>query len=241
MNERTRLLLVLAPILISGTAAFSMNYPAYLDSQRLHEELKQKEDELKSLQDKLAERASVDQSHKTLESEIQSLRNEIPKAPYLDLLMLDVQRMADAADIDIIAVEKPDERNSGGVENSVDAADLEVLEAGMGKNQQNKNLNQSPNQNNSQNKPGEAKTGEGNSIGVKQMTRRLYLTGDYGKLIQFMKRLESYQRVLSVNQLSVAMTGGPGLQNKSPAGERAQKLKLKQPVMSFLLNIYYLP
>lgn len=217
-----------------------MNYPAYLDSQRLHEELKQKEDELKSLQDKLTERASVDQNHKTLESEIQSLRNEIPQAPYLDLLMLDVQRMADAAEIDIIAVEKPDERNSGGVETSVDAADLEVLEAGRGKNQQNKILNQSSNQN-SQNKPGEPKTEERNAMGVKQMTRRLYLTGDYGKLIQFMKRLESYQRVLSVNQLSVAMAGGPGLQNKSPAGERAQKLKLKQPVMSFLLNIYYLP
>jgi hypothetical protein len=241
MNERTRLLLVLAPILISGTAAFSMNYPAYLDSQRLHEELKQKEDELKSLQDKLAERASVDQSHKTLESEIQNLRNEIPQAPYLDLLMLDVQRMADAADIDIIAVEKPDERNSGGTETSVDAADLEVLEAGLNKNQAGKNIALNLNKNTNQNKQIEPKAEERNSMGVKQMTRRLYLTGDYGKLIQFMKRLESYQRVLSVNQLSVAMAGGPGLQNKSPAGERAQKLKLKQPVMSFLLNIYYLP
>ncbi|HNG22313.1 MAG TPA: hypothetical protein PLI59_24190, partial [Candidatus Obscuribacter sp.] len=63
----------------------------------------------------------------------------------------------------------------------------------------------------------------------------------YNSLIDFMKRMEAYQRVLSVNSLSIALASSPNGQNKSAAGEKAQKLKLSQPVLSFMLNIYYLP
>ena len=86
-------------------------------------------------------------------------------------------------------------------------------------------------------KPAEAP----NPLGLKQVTKRLFVTGEYQDLIAFVKHLETYQRVISLKDLSVAIAAGDNTASKNAAAERAQKLKLAKPVMSFLLNVYYLP
>lgn len=232
MNSRTRLLIVLGPLLISLTAAFALVYPTFLEWQAAKDELAKQEDELRDLQGKLAEKAGLASNHKSLEADINGLRNEVPRAPYLDLLMLDLERMANAAGVDIISVEKLEEKSNAA---AADGADLEVLNSAGALVKDNKLLDK----NKVQDK--DKKTDAANSMGVKQITRRLYLTGNYSALITFMKRLESYQRVLSVKELDVAIGARPDGQSQSPASQKAQKLKLTQPVLSFLLNVYYLP
>jgi Tfp pilus assembly protein PilO len=86
-------------------------------------------------------------------------------------------------------------------------------------------------------KPAEAP----NPLGLKQVTKRLFVTGEYQDLIAFVKHLETYQRVISLKDLSVAIAASDNTASKNAAAERAQKLKLTKPVMSFLLNVYYLP
>lgn len=244
MNRRTRMMLVFGPLALSATAALSLTYPAFLDSQHEHEELAKQEIELKEVESKLTDRASADASHKALKEDISNLRNEVPHAPYLDLLLLDLERMALASKVDIISVEKQEEK-SGNNQTAADGADLEVLEAAGVKDRKVNlpaPLQSLSNQVQGQNKAkDETKPPEQNNMGVKQLSRRVYITGEYNSLIDFMKRMEAYQRVLSVNSLSIALAGSPTGQNKSAAGEKAQKLKLSQPVLSFMLNIYYLP
>lgn len=231
MNSRTRLIIVLGPLLISLTAAFALVYPTFLEWQAAKEELGKQETELRDLQGKLAEKAGLDSSHKTLEADINGLRNEVPRAPYLDLLMLDLERMANAAGVDIISVEKLEEKSNAA---AADGADLETLNSAGVLVKDNKLLDKNKVEK-------DKKEAAANSMGVKQITRRLYLTGNYSDLISFMKRLESYQRVLSVKELDVAIAARPDGQSQSPATQKAQKLKLNQPVLSFLLNVYYLP
>lgn len=231
MNSRTRLLIVLGPLLISLTAAFALVYPTFLEWQAAKEELGKQESELRDLQGKLAEKAGLDSNHKTLEADINGLRNEVPRAPYLDLLMLDLERMANAAGVDIISVEKLEEKSNAA---AADGADLETLNSAGVLVKDNKLLDKNKVEK-------DKKEAAANSMGVKQITRRLYLTGNYSDLISFMKRLESYQRVLSVKELDVAIGARPDGQSQSPATQKAQKLKLNQPVLSFLLNVYYLP
>ncbi len=246
MNRRTRMLIVFGPLAVSATGALALTYPAFLDSQHEHEELAKQEIELQEVKGKLTDKASADASHKALQEDINSLRNEVPHAPYLDLLLLDLERMALASRVDIISVEKQDEKGANN-QTPADGADLEVLEA-AGLKDRKVNL-PAPLQNLSnqvqgqgQNKAKDENKGpEQNNMGVKQLSRRVYITGDYNSLIDFMKRMEAYQRVLSVNSLSIALASSPNGQNKSAAGEKAQKLKLSQPVLSFMLNIYYLP
>jgi hypothetical protein len=76
---------------------------------------------------------------------------------------------------------------------------------------------------------------------LKSVVKQVYVTGDYAGLVAFMKMLESYQRIVGVSQVVVAVKSddSEGLRNASI--ERAERLKLKQPLLSFLLTLYYLP
>jgi len=236
MTPRNRLLLVALPLLFSTTAAFALTYPAVLDYQREKEELTKQETELADLKGKLVEKNALDNNRRMLQADIDNLRNEVPKAPYLDLLMLDLEKMAEQAQVDIIAVEKPLEVGAAG-KVSADMADLETIEAATNKVTA-ANIAKTMGV---AEKPGAKVDPPANSLGVKQMTRKLYLTGEYNKLVDFMKHLEAYQRVLAVKNPSIAIASTDGPQTHSDAGDRAQKMKLKEPVMSFSLNIYYLP
>jgi hypothetical protein len=55
-----------------------------------------------------------------------------------------------------------------------------------------------------------------------------------------MRKLENYQRVIGINNVSVAL---PSADNelKAQAADKANRLKVTQPMMSFVMTIYYLP
>ena len=76
---------------------------------------------------------------------------------------------------------------------------------------------------------------------LKKLIKEVYVTSDYDSIIKLMQKLERYQRVTGVRQVAVAMPGDNNEGQPVPAAERAKKLGLHQPVMSFLMTLYYLP
>ncbi|MFA6209363.1 MAG: hypothetical protein WCT03_03025 [Candidatus Obscuribacterales bacterium] len=236
MTPFQRNVLAFGPLTLGATILCAMTYPAYLDSEREHTDLATKKTEYQEITLKMAERDRLDNLKRSLEGDINSLRNAVPKAPYLDLLVLDLERMASQSKVNILALEQP-EKASGPNETN----DLEELMKPSKTAGQSKILPQikpfvQPTAVNGA-KPVEAP----NPLGLKQVTKRLFVTGEYQDLIAFVKHLETYQRVISLKDLSVATAANDSTASKNAAAERAQKLKLAKPVMSFLLNVYYLP
>jgi Tfp pilus assembly protein PilO len=234
-NKNFLLILTFAPLALAITLGFSYVYPLYEESQRQHQELEEKRTELKTLEDKMAERARLGTTKKRLEDDITSLRNAVPQEPCLDLLMLDLSKMAGNSKVQILSLEGSDEKKSDSDGSADEDSDLEeVLSFANRPKVKNKNKSET-------NKPQQAQTVS--PLGIKQLSRRVYITGNFADLINFLKELESYQRVLSIRDLSLAQSLNQDFQSrdKSDAQEKAQHLKSNQPVMSFLLNIYYLP
>ena len=236
MTPFQRNLLAFGPLTLGATILCAMTWPAYLDSEREHADLTTKKKEYQEITLKAAERDRLDNLKRSLEGDINSLRNAVPKAPYLDLLVLDLERMASESKVNILALEQP-EKASGNTETndleelmkpSKGAGQAKVLPPikpfGAGAAATNGKVVEAP-----------------NPLGLKQVTKRLFITGEYQDLITFVKHLETYQRVISLKDLSVAIAASDNTQSKNAAGERAQKLKSAKPVMSFLLNVYYLP
>jgi Tfp pilus assembly protein PilO len=226
-------LITFGPLAIGLTIAFALTYPTFTESQREHDEVTAKKMEYEGIMARAADRDRLSKIKTTLQSDIDTLRKTIPRAPYLDLLMLDVEHMANESKVDIIGLEAPEKANSNTPEtNDVEeimkarteaAAVATVTRPSIVVKKEEPKANSNP-------------------FGIKQLTRRLYITGDYDNLIAFMHRLEAYQRIISMKNLALAIVSDQDPNStKNTAAEKAQKLKLNKPVMTFLLNVYYLP
>ncbi len=233
MTRFQRNTMVLGSLALSLTVLGALTYPAYLDAEREQTELTTKKKEYQTIVAKMAERDRLGNLKRGLESDINSLRNAVPKAPYLDLLMLDLERMARVSNVQILALEQPAKENG-----ATESNDLEDMMLSGGKTAT--AIKPLPV---FRPTPGTtAKAAEApNPLGLKQISKRLFVTGEYQNIIAFVKHLESYQRVIALKDLSVAIAAPDNSATKTAAGERAQKLKLDRPIMSFLLNVYYLP
>lgn len=236
MTPSQRNILVFGPLALGLTVAGALSYPAYLDAEREHGELAIKKKEYQEIAVKVSERDRLDSLKHALENDINSLRNAVPKAPYVDLLMLDLERMASESKVNILALEQPDKQSQ------IEPNDLEELMKPARDKMAKIPAIIKPL---AATAPGAKPAETPNPLGLKQVTKRLFVTGEYKDLIAFVKHLESYQRVLTLKELSVATATTDGTRDsasaKNAAFERAQKLKLNTPVMSFILNVYYLP
>ncbi|CAN5529666.1 hypothetical protein BH11CYA1_BH11CYA1_06050 [soil metagenome] len=236
MTPFQRNLFAFGPLTLGATILCAMTYPAYLDSEREHADLAAKKKECLEITLKSAERDRLDNLKHSLEGDINSLRNAVPKAPYLDLLVLDLERMASESKVNILSLEQPEKASGNSETNDLEEMMKPSKAAGQSKilPQVKPFISPAPMANG---KVVEAP----NPLGLKQVTKRLFVSGEYQDLIAFVKHLETYQRVISLKDLSVAIAASDNTQSKNAAGERAQKLKSVKPVMSFLLNVYYLP
>jgi Tfp pilus assembly protein PilO len=231
MTQRTKVLILVMLGVMTFAIAYAGIFPAYSELQQGSLDLRGKKEENQQYVSKLAARAKADAERHSLENQIESLRNSVPKQPELELVMLDIEHMCQECNVDLIGVE------------DIDAETLAKLQL------------QAKPQNNTQNNifkpltaiapalPFGAKSDKKDvnaheAPTFKQLTKQVYLTGDYEGFVKVLHKLESYQRVVGVNNISIAV---PSKEAKDPSSLKAEKLKIKQPVMSFILSIYYLP
>lgn len=233
MKKTTRIVIAYIPYIFAGTVFCTAVYPILTEDQSKRTELSQQQNDLQRLQAKLGDRNKVLSEQAHLEQDISTLRASVPKQPDLDILMLDLEKLSQQSGVDMIAVEPPEQKALKDLKAS-EAEMKSMHEDSEGKlSMGSKTLKKSTQpQNKTDLEPAPA--------GLKQVVRQIYLTGPYEGMIQFMARLEHYQRVLRVAQVAVSQaTDESGSTN--PAGERAKKLKLHQPVISFIMTVYYLP
>jgi hypothetical protein len=238
LKAQYKLALGLLPFLISGIFVSTSLYPNYLEDREKRGEVAAKKLENDTLLSRLGQKGKAESERKGLENQISALRGSVPKSPELDLFMLDLEKMCADSGVDLIAVEPPDAEALKTLDSSEEEVQRLVNESsGQGKLLGSKSLEKKPAvlTNNKTTADQEDKTA------LKKLVKQVYVTGDYDGVVKLMRRLEHYERVTGVKQVCVAMGGEKNDGPTVPAAERGQRMGLNQPVMSFLMTLYYLP
>lgn len=225
LTGRQRLLLI-ASLFIAAFAVFWWGvFPAFSEIEAHWKELKQAKFENQSLLRKLANEKQAEEQKLSLENQIRSLRGAVPKTAELDLFVLDLEEMCKACHLDLVAVEDPE----GEVLRELKAAEEAVNEP-----------TPSP-QKTKAAKPNPApRVPSKVNVALKSLTKQVFITGSYSSMIELMRKLEDYQRIIGISHLAVALPTGQD-DERDPASERATRLKLNKPMMSFVTSVYYLP
>lgn len=234
MTPRTKVLLCVMVFVIAFAIVYSGAYPAYSEFQLRSNELKEKKQENQQYLNKLAARAKADLERQSLENQIRDLRKAVPKEPELDLVMLDLENMCRDSKVDLVGVENIDpevlakmqsadkakaDKNNNSL-NPLKPFAAPFAQLGL-KNDQKKDASEIAEQSS-----------------FKQLSKQVYVTGDYDGFVKMMRRMETYERVIGFNNIVISV---PSKDVKDVAAAKAEKLKLKQPLMTFVMTIYYLP
>jgi len=216
---------------LSIAVASMLVYPTITDESAKSVDLLQHRQQKEQLDAKLKDRIKVEQEKQTLVADIASLRNAVPKAANLDLLLIDLERLASQANVDLIGFENPGTEEIKESQKEM----VEMLEDLKGK--QSKPKPKVEKNAAATNKPADV----GSELGLKQIDKEVFVTGSYASMVQFIRNIEAYERVMGVSHVVIAVPTKDGRGEQDKASDRAKKLKLTQPVMSFLLSVYYLP
>ena len=204
-------------------------YPAFSELQAKVKENRDAATENASLLKKLDDRTRAQSENQSLESQIQSLRGSVPKSPELDLFVLDLEKLCQSCNLDLV-----------GVENLGADALLQMKKADQPKSGEGLLASGSkllP-------KLGPSAAGKADATdqqtSLKTLPKEVYVTGSYDNFIALMRKLESYQRVIGINNVAVCLPSDHS-ESKAEAEDKAKRLKISQPMMSFVMTIYYLP
>ncbi|MBC7999446.1 MAG: hypothetical protein IAF58_15955 [Leptolyngbya sp.] len=210
----------------------SLLYPTIIEDTEKSTDLTQHVQQKEQLDTKLKDRLKIAQEKQALEADIASLRNAVPKDANIDLLLIDLEKLALRAGVDLIGVEAP------GAED-VKASQKDIMDM-LGKPDPKnsaaaaeKKVSVSP----TKNKPADL----GSELGLQQIDREIFVTGNYSSMVQFVRNIEAYERIMGVSHVVIAVPKQDSRGESDKSSDRGKKLKLSQPVMSFLLSIYYLP
>lgn len=209
-------------------------YPCINEESAKMVDLTQHRQQKEQLDIKLKEKLRIDREKQALVADIASLRNAVPKEANVDLLLIDLERLAKQANVDLIGFETP------GTEDVKESHKemVEMLEDLKGKQGKPKPKETKP----SAAAPLASKPADvGSELGLKQIDKEVYVTGNYASMVQFVRNIEAYERVMGVSHVVIAVPKEEAKAETDKASDRAKKLKLSQPVMCFLLSVYYLP
>ncbi len=230
MNRYTRLLIAISPLL---GAAFlvSMIQPLYAEIELLKTDTQTKKADYARLEHSLIEKGLLEKKSKSLQEDLIHLKKNLPETDQLDIVLYDMDKMAHESGIELLSLELPDEKKKTGDKDSIDA----VFEE-MGKKLPVAQITvpgaKPPA------KTAEAKTAD---IGLRHISKRVFLSGNYPELVTFLKKLEDYERVINVSDLVVATVNSEKTGDRTPGLEKIKKFAGDKPVMTFVMNVYYMP
>lgn len=233
IKTQYKVALIAIPLLASGVLGATAVYPAFLEDQQKRSEVATRKQDNDRLLAKLRQKTQAEEERRNLESEISNLRGSVPKAPELDLFLIDLDKMCSETGVDLVAVENPEPESLKALDSSEEEVN-KMVEESQGKLIGAKSADQK--------KDVSGKVIEQpDQTALKKLVKEVYVTSDYDSIIKLMQKLERYQRVTGVRQVAIALPGEASDGQTVPAAERAKKLGLHQPVMSFLMTLYYLP
>ncbi len=193
MDIRIKALIVLLPFIIAGYVGFSMLQPAMEEASTKDTSLTEKRTEKENLDGKMANSAKVGQRQVELNAAIEKLRSSVPKAPDIDLLAIDLERMCKDAGMNMVALNASKAENSGGSSSSAGSSSYLKSKQDKLKNALKGNVAT----------PGAAAAAEAAEPEpeLDQISKQFIVTGDYNGLQKLVNELESYQRVVRIDDI----------------------------------------
>jgi hypothetical protein len=190
MDVKIKALIVLLPFAISGYVGFANLQPVLDDLKVKDETIGTKTTENNDLVTKLEKRQEVSARETQLKQEIEKLRDSVPKSPDTDLLAIDLEKMCKDAGMNMIGLTTPKlEGKPRNIEESTSQKKdklKNMLKGGAGATAGEKQ------QANVEGAPSE----------LEQSQKQFIVSGDYGGLQKLVHELETYQRVLHIDDLS---------------------------------------
>jgi len=234
MQRSTMIALTTAPYLGALLIFVTGLQPALQDLSMVTTEIEDRTKEYAILEQKVMQKHSLEARKASLTRQIARLRTSVPSRPDMDILMLDLEKISERSHTDLIGLEEPEIAGNDKKEGlKEDLMDHLVKEVG-GKVPAKQARKPAPGQT-----PAEAVSED--PLGLKHVSRRVFISGSYQELLDFLSQLERYQRVVGISEIVLARSDNDPELTRSQAGERGKKLALSKPVMSFLMHVYYLP
>lgn len=239
MQLYTQIGLAAIPILGAILIGSSLIQPAMEEAGLKSTELESVKQEYDILEIKLTQKHKLLAKRKQIHSEIAQLRTYVPDKPDLDLLIIDLEKICSTNQVSLLGIEEYEESKANQKKENLMASLVNEVGGKMplAKPQILSRAKKKNNQVSAKNK-----TEEKDPLGLKHITRRIYISGDYSGLTGVLRNLESYQRIVGIRDLTIALPEEQGKETqKTLASKRGKELGLKKPVMTFLLHIYFLP
>lgn len=245
MDLKVKIFLTATPFFMAGYTGFMVLQPTLDEYNMKQSTVSTKKEEAEQLNARLGSLGNIGKTVKDLDRQISSLRQAVPKSPDLEILNLDLERMAEAAGIDIIKFE-PTVAAAGTTSSSVadETGERSSVMKGAGANALKKRIDKVTG---AKDKKDDKKDKEQNTAadpGLSERNMTLTLMGSYESLVKMLNSIETYQRVLKVESLKawVPKKIKPG--ELPDEGEPGAEEELDNPdllVITVGLKTYYLP
>ena len=235
MPFRDKILFCLVPYLLAFILWFSLAGQAFSDWQDKDKQISEKSKEEVDLRTRLFQLTKLQKQKTQLLSDIEQLRSAVPKSPNLDILLIDLEKMCLSSGMDLVGVEKASEKKIADMTASDAEDESNALTPGKvlagGKNRE--GAKAPVGKRGAKPSPEKVKPSTPEEeVGLSKVVLDTQVIGDYPSLVELMKKLEAYQRVIAVNHISVQVP----TKDSKVSGDPANRLKI-----SFLITAYYLP
>ena len=245
MDIRIKALLVAFPFIIAAYVGFSMLQPAIDDANAKESQCSEKQAENDKLEGQLKGSVKVKEKFNLLTQEIEGLRGSVPKAPDMDLLAIDLEKMCKDAGMNMVGF-LPDKERDDSAKAAADKAASEEKSADAVKKKQDRLKNMLKG----------AGAGEGGGAAaaspikapseLSTSFKKFVVTGDYAGLQKLVHEMETYQRVLKIDDIAFRLPKSVNSKDKVKIddstlaeGEEGGDPRLLFVTMS--LTSYYLP
>lgn len=233
MSKWTKLLIASSPLIGAFLLAAQIQ-PLFAEIELLKTDVQNKKQDYSRLEHSLIEKGLLEKKSRTLQEDLAKMKKNLPATDQIDVVLFDMDKMAHETGINLLSVEVVDDKKKSGGKDSIDA----VFEE-MGKKLPVAQLplpGAKP-----QAKSTDAKTADAISdIGLRHTSKRVFLAGNYPELVAFLKKMEDYERVINISDLTLA-TNASNSKDKSVGIEKVKKFAGDKPVMTFIMNVYYMP
>lgn len=238
MSPTIKILIAVFPFLIAGYVGFSMLQPAMEEANTKDASVTEKKSEAEGLQAKVGDPAKMASKLKQLDGEIAALREAVPKSPETDLLTIDLERMCKEAGMDLISIGSPK------TDGAAAAPETSYL-----KKKQDKLKNALKGNTDDAAAKDAAAQPEPVADELETANKQIVVTGDYNGLQKLVHELETYQRVIKINEIVSRIPKAAGKEK-----DKEVKLPDDQPLtpsdvvgdpnmlyISMNISTYYLP
>lgn len=244
MDIRIKILLTAFPFIIAAYVGFSMLQPAMDDANSKENQVNEKQAENDKLEGQLKGSGKVKEKFNQLTAEIDALRASVPKSPDNDLLAIDLEKMCKDAGMNMVAF-LPDKEKDEASKSAADKAAAEDKSAGNLKAKQDRLKNMLKG-------GGAGSDADAAAAPIKAPSelstgfKKFIVTGDYAGLQKLVHEMETYQRVLKIDDIAFRLPKAANSKDRvkiddtTPSeGEEGGDPRLLFITMS--LTTYYLP